>query len=167
MATIGKYYDIPWYSGIFRDIPPYSVIFRHSGFSQRPFQICSLFRSTLNHHFESCIVIRNIQFLSVCGWRTWWIAVQSVCLPWGWRDVGLHSISTDKFAWRCLHRCHPIQYFGYMPSCHCSSLQKHRINRIEQGYDSGYLVNQNNDHYRHASYFKLWTGYIQTLAKFA
>jgi hypothetical protein len=50
MATIGKYRDVPVYSGklswIFRDIPPYSVIFRHipwysvifrhSGFSQRP-----------------------------------------------------------------------------------------------------------------------------------
>jgi hypothetical protein len=59
MATIGKYRNvpvysgkmswysvifrhIPWYSGIFRDIPPYSVIFRHSGFSQRPQQCLTL-----------------------------------------------------------------------------------------------------------------------------
>jgi hypothetical protein len=48
-----------------------------------------------------------------------------------------------------------VLWIAHMPRCHCSSLQKHRINRIEQGYDSGYLVNQNNDHYRHASYFKL------------
>jgi hypothetical protein len=56
IATIGKYCDVPVYSGkmswysvifrhiprysaIFRDIPPYSVIFRHSGFSQRPYLI--------------------------------------------------------------------------------------------------------------------------------
>jgi hypothetical protein len=74
MANIGKYRDVPVYSGkcryipaysaIFRHIPPYSVIFRHSGFSQRPNKnsknICN--HKYVNNSLEKCRSKMKITF---------------------------------------------------------------------------------------------------------
>jgi hypothetical protein len=102
MATIGKYCDvpvysgkmswhsvlfrhIPWYSAIFRDIPPYSVIFRHSGFSQRPRgKYCLIFQAV----GQLTVVLYSVPWLIFCsiigmggGGVILNIYVQQVCLP--------------------------------------------------------------------------------------
>jgi hypothetical protein len=65
MATIGKYRDVPvysgkmsWYSGIFRDIPPYSMIFGIPGFHNA--QVLFINTTNTRVYFMNIICINNL-----------------------------------------------------------------------------------------------------------